>query len=442
MFHVDNNTGVPVMPPVAAELSKTTLYFTEGGNGIPPTYPGPDWFNIIQSELLKILEEAGITPDKADTGQIMAALKKLFITNSGSAGAIAGLTGQENTFPYFTGEDTMALTPLSAFVRGILGKTSASEFVKSISAGCAFSGSVAVGGDNGNWTTAQFIEWLESQGAFNHPYWMCKGSWYYAGNKIITDTGCGNIQLAGAVVEVMGTKSAMTIRVTTPTTAPNGTPGAQFTYINHGDGYSPGWRRTGDAVTSVGRITAMSGTDRGATTGLQMYEAYNNGYPATYGNVLHLKGRTAAGEGELFIGWSGTSGAHAPVYIRSRRDTDSATWSDWAQVYTSKDSFNAATATKLQTARKINGVAFDGTSDITITATDTTSATAVRLGSVSSYTPSGNEVSWTQNLGDGNVLTGMIIQDTGKNSADNIGGIYYRRLQYCVNGTWLNASSV
>ncbi|EMU5308122.1 hypothetical protein WNJ89_005163, partial [Escherichia coli] len=94
MFHVDNPTGVPVMPPVAAELSKTTLYFTEGGNGIPPTYPGPDWFNIIQSELLKILEEAGITPDKADTGQIMAALKKLFITNSGSAGAIAGLTGE------------------------------------------------------------------------------------------------------------------------------------------------------------------------------------------------------------------------------------------------------------------------------------------------------------------------------------------------------------
>ncbi|EEC7658557.1 phage tail protein [Escherichia coli] len=133
MFYVDNPTGVPVMPPVAAELSKTTLYFTEGGNGIPPTYPGPDWFNIIQSELLKILEEAGITPDKADTGQIMAALKKLFITNSGSAGAIAGLTGENNTFPYFTGEDEMALTPLSAFVRGILGKTTADEIIDALS---------------------------------------------------------------------------------------------------------------------------------------------------------------------------------------------------------------------------------------------------------------------------------------------------------------------
>ncbi|MCP3521636.1 terminase small subunit, partial [Escherichia coli] len=38
----------------------------------------------------------------------------------------------------------------------------------------------------GDWTTAQFIGWLESQGAFNHPYWMCKGSWSYGNNKIIT----------------------------------------------------------------------------------------------------------------------------------------------------------------------------------------------------------------------------------------------------------------
>ncbi|WP_109955422.1 phage tail protein [Escherichia coli] len=133
MFHVDNSTGVPVMPPVAAELSKTTLYFTEGGNGIPPTYPGPDWFNIIQSELLEILRQANIKPDKNTTDQIMTALKKLFITNSGSAGAIAGLTGQNNTFPYFTGEDTMALTPLSAFVRSILGKNTAGEIIEALS---------------------------------------------------------------------------------------------------------------------------------------------------------------------------------------------------------------------------------------------------------------------------------------------------------------------
>ncbi|WP_435817086.1 glycine-rich domain-containing protein [Escherichia coli] len=110
-----------------------------------------------------------------------------------------------------------------------------------------------------------------------------------------------------------------------------------------------------------------------------MYEAYNNSYPTTYGNVLHMKGASAAGEGELLIGWSGTSGAHAPVFIRSRRDHTDAAWSAWAQVYTSRDSIpgvnatgnqnttgNAATATKLQTARTIGGVSFDGTANINL----------------------------------------------------------------------------
>ncbi|MDM2831517.1 phage tail protein [Citrobacter sp. Cpo085] len=115
-------------------------------------------------------------------------------------------------------------------------------FVRNIGAARAFSGTISIGG-GGNWTTAEFIVWLETHGAFNHPYWMCKGSWSYGDNRTITDTGCGNIQLAGAVVEVMGVRGAMTIRVTTPTAATSGVTNAQFTYINHGDDYLPGWRR-------------------------------------------------------------------------------------------------------------------------------------------------------------------------------------------------------
>ncbi|HHZ5507443.1 TPA: prophage tail fiber N-terminal domain-containing protein [Escherichia coli] len=89
-----------------------------------------------------------------------------------------------------------------------------------------------------------------------------------------------------------------------------------------------------NTLVSRGRVTALSGSTQGAA-GIQMYEAYNNSYPTTYGNVLHMKGASAAGEGELLIGWSGTSGAHAPVFIRSRRDTTGANWSPWAQLYTS-----------------------------------------------------------------------------------------------------------
>ncbi|TJB72178.1 phage tail protein [Escherichia coli] len=231
-------------------------------------------------------------------------------------------------------------------------------FTKNIGACRAYSAELNIGGDSEAWTTAQLIFWLESQGAFNHPYWMCKGSWAYANNKVITDTGCGSICLAGAVVEVIGTRGAMTIRITTPSTSSGeGIPNAQFTYINHGDAYAPGWRRDynsrnkptaseigalpsdGTAVSSVnlaskGRLTALTDNMQGAT-GLELYEAYNDGYPTTYGNIIHLKGMTAVGEGELLIGWSGISGAHAPAFIRSRRDTPDANWSPWAQLYTS-----------------------------------------------------------------------------------------------------------
>ncbi|HHO9690998.1 TPA: tail fiber domain-containing protein [Escherichia coli] len=368
-------------------------------------------------------------------------------------------------------------------------------------------------GNGTAFTTAQFITWLNNQGAFSNKYWIARCSWTYANNNYIDDTGCGRIDLSGSVIEVFSNKatSHYTIRVTTTTTSGHGgVNNAEFIYVYNGSDYAPGWRRSyntrnkptasdvgalplsggtlsggltssgeivskyangfriaygnygffirndgsstyfmltdsgnslgtynslrpliinnangavrignglnvtggingslnGNASTATklqtarningvkfdgsgdinintlvsrGRVTALSGSTQG-TAGIQMYEAYNNSYPTTYGNVLHMKGASAAGEGELLIGWSGTDGAHAPVYVRSRRDTSTANWSGWAQVYTSRDSIpgvnatgnqnttgNAATATKLQTARTINGVSFDGSKNIELT---------------------------------------------------------------------------
>ncbi|WP_404999986.1 tail fiber protein [Escherichia coli] len=390
-------------------------------------------------------------------------------------------------------------------------------------------------GNGTAFTTAQFITWLNNQGAFSNKYWIARCSWTYANNNYIDDTGCGRIDLSGSVIEVFSNKSTShyTIRVTTTTTSGHGgVNNAEFIYVYNGSDYSPGWRRSyntrnkptasdvgalslsGGALTggltaageiisksanglriaygnygffirndgsstyfmltdsgnslgtynslrpliinnangavrignglnvtggingsldgnastatklqtarningvkfdgsgdinintlvSRGRVTALSGSTQG-TTGIQMYEAYNNSYPTMYGNVLHMKGASAAGEGELLIGWSGTSGAHAPVFIRSRRDNTGAAWSAWAQVYTAKDSIpgvnttgnqnttgNAATATKLQTARKIAGVAFDGSADITLTAANLNAYTKTEVTNLlSSYVKS------------------------------------------------------
>ena len=89
---------------------------------------------------------------------------------------------------------------------------------------------------------------------------------------------------------------------------------------------------THNQIDSRGNVTCETGANvRPAVNGLSMTQAYNNGYPTTYGNVISLKG---SGDGQILVGWSGTSGAHAPVYVRSRRDTTDADWSSWAQVYT------------------------------------------------------------------------------------------------------------
>jgi hypothetical protein len=114
-----------------------------------------------------------------------------------------------------------------------------SEIGAARSAGEVFSGAAA------NISTTTFVQWLESIGAFNDKSWTARCGWSYGANRTITDTGCGNIHLAGCTIEVISTStSAYTIRVITPTTTSyGGTTGAEFVYVNNGPEYAPGWRR-------------------------------------------------------------------------------------------------------------------------------------------------------------------------------------------------------
>lgn len=108
------------------------------------------------------------------------------------------------------------------------------------------SGSVSFGGNNKEITTAEFKTLLTTMGAFKQPHWIARGSWSYATNQIITDSGFGKIHLAGCVVEVIGTSSAYTIRISTPTTASGGsssTLNCEFMYVDNGTSYSPRWSK-------------------------------------------------------------------------------------------------------------------------------------------------------------------------------------------------------
>ncbi|EDY0682794.1 phage tail protein [Salmonella enterica subsp. enterica] len=321
-------TGIPTAPTAAQGTNNTQIATTAYVRAAISALVGssPEALDTL-NELAAAL---GNDPNFATTmTNALAGKQPLDATLT----ALAGLATGANKLPYFTGTDTVSQTDLTSVGRDILAKTSVLAVIQ-------YLGLRELG------TSGEKIPLLSTANT-----WSARQTF----NGGITGALTGNADTATKL------KTARNIN------------GVRF------DG-------SGDininTLVSRGRVTALEANAQG-TSGIQLYEAYNNGYPSPYGNVLHLKGATAAGEGELFIGWSGTSGAHAPVHIRSRRDTDSANWSEWAQVYTSKDSIpgvnakgdqdtsgNAATATKLQTACTINGVSFDGSKNIELTAED------------------------------------------------------------------------
>ncbi|ECR0090259.1 phage tail protein, partial [Salmonella enterica] len=321
-------TGVPTAPTAAQGTNNTQIATTAYVRAAISALVGssPEALDTL-NELAAAL---GNDPNFATTmTNALAGKQPLDATLT----ALAALATGANKLPYFTGKDTVAQTDLTSVGRDILAKTSTLAVIQ-------YLGLRELG------TSGEKIPLLSTANT-----WSARQTF----NGGITGALTGNADTATKL------KTARNIN------------GVRF------DGSADININT---LVSRGRVTALASNAQG-TSGIQLYEAYNNGYPSPYGNVLHLKGATAAGEGELFIGWSGTSGDHAPVHIRSRRDTDSANWSEWAQVYTSKDSVpgvnakgnqdtsgNAATATKLQTARTINGVSFDGSKNIELTVED------------------------------------------------------------------------
>ncbi|HGD8162426.1 TPA: tail fiber protein [Escherichia coli] len=289
-------------------------------------------------------------------------------------------------------------------------------FTKNIGACRAFHSSISTGA--GNWTTAQLIEWLDSQGAFNHPYWMCKCSWSYGNNKIITDTGCGTIHLAGCVIEVMGNKGAMTIRVTTPSTSTGGgTTNAQFTYINHGDAYAPGWRRDYNTKNqqpafALGQTGSIVGNDKAVG-----WNSISGVYNANIGGASTLILHFYMGAGSCPAVQFRVNYKNGGIYYRSARDGYGFE-ADWSEFYTT---------TRKPSAGDVGAY--------TKAECDSRFITGIRLGTKSSV-QTWNGPGWNDKSG--YVVTASI----NSNKDELIDTTQARPLQYCINGTWYNAGSI
>ncbi len=364
--------------------------------------------------------------------------------------ALAGLATAADRFPYFTGNDVASLATLTKVGRDILAKSTIAAvieylglqetvnqasgalqknqngadipgkdtFTKNIGACRAYSAGLNIGSDSQAWTTAQFISWLESQGAFNHPYWMCKGSWAYANNKVITDTGCGNICLAGAVVEVIGTRGVMTIRVTTPSTSSGGgITNAQFTYINHGDAYAPGWRRDYNTKNqqpafALGQTGSTVGNDKavGWNWNSGVYNASIGGATAL---ILHFNMNTGSCPAVQFR----VNYRNGGIFYRSARDGYGFE-ADWSEFYTT---------TRKPSAGDVGAY--------TQAECNSRFITGIRLGGLSSV-QTWNGPGWSDRSG--YVVTGSV---NGNRDA-LIDIAQARPIQYCINGTWYNAGSI
>ena len=124
MFYIDNDSGVTVMPPVSAQRSAIVRWFSEGDGNNVITWPGMDWFNIVQAELLNTLEEAGIQPDKTKLNQLALSIKAIMSNNAlliknnlseiKTAGASAQRTARENLDIYDASLNKKGLVQLTS----------------------------------------------------------------------------------------------------------------------------------------------------------------------------------------------------------------------------------------------------------------------------------------------------------------------------------------
>ncbi|EEW0789411.1 hypothetical protein EEO57_19260 [Escherichia albertii] len=166
-------------------------------------------------------------------------------TVSGPLSVTGGLTGSLNG-----NAATATKLQTACTINGVSFDGTANISLSPANIGCPASptGWLGTGSNGASITTAQLVTILQNNGAFNTKAWVARCAWAYADSASIPDseTGCGIIPLAGAVIEVFSHSAThYTIRITTATTTSvsDALTNAEFIYVFNGTAYSPGWRR-------------------------------------------------------------------------------------------------------------------------------------------------------------------------------------------------------
>ncbi|BDI52321.1 MULTISPECIES: phage tail protein [unclassified Escherichia] len=517
MFYIDNDSGVTVMPPVSAQRSAIVRWFSEGNGNNVITWPGMDWFNIVQAELLNTLEEAGIQPDKTKLNQLALSIKAimsnnaLLIKNNLSEIKTAGASAQR------TARENLDIYDASLNKKGLVQLTSATDSPSETLAATAKAVKIAM--DNANARLAKdrngadipnkplFIQNLGLQETVNRAGNAVQRS----GDKMTGELKIGTMNALRIFNDAFGlifrrSEDFLHFIPTAEGQGENGDIGPLRPFainlrtgaisVSHGAKIDGGLALGTDNALGGNSIT-LGDNDTGIKQGGDgVLLFYSNGQlafglqPASadfYKRVAYIhQGIIPDGSGafadqlnnatapfvQTQFAWNPSPGGHyVPIvkglsirngqgypgavsfgYLLTEQQGfpvpcihvcgDNGNGALWQFNPNDKSFFSPgpviAGGATLASNGDINGTAWGGWLSSYLRQIGVHD---VRLGSQQYYGVN-NWQTWNFQCPSGHVLSGINVQDTGSNSADNIAGVYYRPVQKYINGTWYNVASV
>ncbi|MDT3545622.1 hypothetical protein [Cronobacter sakazakii] len=172
-----------------------------GGNpqtGQLPTALDQDFFDALQEEIARVVEGAGLELDKQNHGQMLVALGMMFASKDSVDGKqplsdtltiLASLMAGANKLPYFTGNDTAAVTDLTAIGRNIIGKGSIADVLSYLGLGDLPDSFGTAAGKNVGTGADELPTTSQADTRYGLKHWASAGSTLVANQTLIINHG-------------------------------------------------------------------------------------------------------------------------------------------------------------------------------------------------------------------------------------------------------------
>ncbi|MDA6300120.1 tail fiber protein [Escherichia coli] len=383
--------------------------------------------------------------------------------------ALAGLTTAADKFPYFTGNDVASLATLTKVGRDILAKSTVAAVIEYL--GLQETVNQASGALQKNQNGADIPDkklFLRNIGTTNSTTMSFSGGAGWFKLATVTMPQASSVVyislIGGAGYNVNSPQQAgiseLVLRAGNGN--PKGITGAlwrrtsvgftNFAWVNtSGDtydiyveigNYATGvniqWDYTKDATVQIHTSPTYTANKPTGLTDGTVYVIYSSHIKPTAADVGALSLSGGQLNGALGIGTSSALGGNSIVL--GDNDTGFKQNGDGnLDVYANNVHVMRFVSGSIQSNKTINITGRVNPSDYGNF--DSRYVKDVRLGSQQYYGVN-NWQTWNFQCPSGHVLSGINVQDTGSNSADNIAGVYYRPVQKYINGTWYNVASV